>query len=209
MHPIRKRSHVLESLCPPCRVRSTQPLCSRVCPVPLPCSHRAGARGLCACRGGGGGRGSAGLPAPPAPDQPQVQRGGVGVLSSEAAAVPASVPLLPACVLLGLHRPRHSCSGPAQMRMLNASPASPLPPPLRQLFCSDFEFLELAWLERELGPAGLPPLLLNKFLQLGRKRAAAAGAGAAVAAAGAAAAAPGAAPAGAAAAGAAGRPAGF
>ena len=57
--------------------------------------------------------------------------------------------------------------------------------PSLALCCSDLEFLELAWLERELGPAGLPSLLLNKFLQLGRKRGAAMGAaGAAAAAAG-------------------------
>ena len=43
---------------------------------------------------------------------------------------------------------------------------------------SDFEFLELAWLQQELGgPQRLPPLLLNKFLQLGRKRGAAGVAG--------------------------------
>ncbi|PSC69166.1 hypothetical protein C2E20_7306 [Micractinium conductrix] len=39
----------------------------------------------------------------------------------------------------------------------------------------DFEFLELPWLERELVPLGLSPLLLNKFVQLGRRRAVAAG----------------------------------
>lgn len=48
--------------------------------------------------------------------------------------------------------------------------------PLPLLRRRDFEFLELAWLEQELGqgPYALPPLLLNKFLQLGRKQAAAA-----------------------------------
>lgn len=54
------------------------------------------------------------------------------------------------------------------------SPRRPAPTSPRR---SDFEFLELAWLQQELGgpgPGGLPPLLLNKFLQLGRKRAAAA-----------------------------------
>lgn len=67
--------------------------------------------------------------------------------------------------------------------------------------CSDFEFLERELLERELGSLGLPTLLLNKFLQLGRKRAVegasapAGAAAAAAAAAGAAAAAPSAAPA--------------
>ncbi|KAL4450750.1 hypothetical protein ABPG77_001106 [Micractinium sp. CCAP 211/92] len=37
---------------------------------------------------------------------------------------------------------------------------------------SDFEFLELGMLERELAPLGLPALLLNKFLVLGRRAAA-------------------------------------
>jgi hypothetical protein len=34
----------------------------------------------------------------------------------------------------------------------------------------DFKFMELEWLVEELQPQGLTPLLLNKFLQLGRER---------------------------------------
>jgi hypothetical protein len=60
--------------------------------------------------------------------------------------------------------------------LLEASrPPHPGPPPRSALPCpcSDFEFLELPLLERELLPQGLPSLLLNKFLQLGKRAAAA------------------------------------
>ena len=39
--------------------------------------------------------------------------------------------------------------------------------------CSDLDYLELQWLVKALQPAGLPEMLLNKFLQLGRRQAAA------------------------------------
>ena len=62
---------------------------------------------------------------------------------------------------------------PAALQSCRRTPlAHALPPLLAPAPRSDFEFLELAWLERELGqgPHALPPLLLNKFVQLGRKR---------------------------------------
>ena len=35
----------------------------------------------------------------------------------------------------------------------------------------DLQFLQLPWLQEALGPLGLPPLLLNKFLSLAQQRA--------------------------------------
>ena len=52
------------------------------------------------------------------------------------------------------------------------APACPFPGPR-----SDLEFMEIDFLVRALQPAGIPYLLLNKFLTLGRKQAAAAAAG--------------------------------
>ena len=34
----------------------------------------------------------------------------------------------------------------------------------------DLQFLQLPWLQEALGPLGLPPLLLNKFLSLAHQR---------------------------------------
>lgn len=61
-------------------------------------------------------------------------------------------------------------------------------PPCCATLCSDLEYMELSWLVEALQPRGLTPLLLNKFLQLGRKQAAAGTAGDGKGAAGAAAA---------------------
>lgn len=36
---------------------------------------------------------------------------------------------------------------------------------------ADLEFLELDWMVAALAPRGVPPMLLNKFLALGRRRA--------------------------------------
>ncbi len=39
----------------------------------------------------------------------------------------------------------------------------------RPLLCSDLEFLQLEWMVTALHPHGIPVLLLNKFLTLGRR----------------------------------------
>lgn len=51
------------------------------------------------------------------------------------------------------------------------------------LYRSDLEYMELDMLQRGLG-ADMPPLLLNKFLHLGRRRARSAGSGGGAAASG-------------------------
>lgn len=143
-------------------------------------SHCAGAGGVFACGRRGGGRCCTGLPAAPAPHQPLVRLAAGGL--AMVAAVPGHAhPLLLACR-------KRFWTALEGVRILQVPPAAHLKP--RQLLtsatrfpvlfdpilCSDFEFLERELLERELGPAGLPPLLLNKFLQLGKRAAAAAAA---------------------------------
>ena len=98
------------------------------------------------------------ISAAPAPYLPQVRHRGCGRIAGGAEH------LLLRCTHACLRRSEH-------LLKLHPAPApAPHPPPCP---CSDFEFLELPLLERELLPQGLPSLLLNKFLQLGKRAAAA------------------------------------